>query len=265
MSEMILPALVSAIVSAIVTAILTVFWQKIRRFLTYEIYRKFKVYLTVYIGKEGKLFDSYAQSILYQESSPFIDIPVDIKKTLTTDFSNNKDAATILAVIDTYEKCVVLGLGGRGKSALVRKVEQIYADNYLAYQEKKYLPFSLSSKNICRKGLIEAIEQRCEEKGVPIPSGSIEKYSTHQSLMLLIDGVEILSETEREILSQKLKKYIDSSTKFPPRIVLTVASERSDNVLKNMEITNEMSVIELQEFEDRHVEEYVRNGSIPKK
>jgi hypothetical protein len=212
----------------------------------------------IYTGRECELFDSYTKliirSILKQDISPFIDIPVDIKKSLI-DLSNDKDSATILTVIDKYDKCVVLGLGGRGKSALVKELERKYADEY---HKKGYLPFSLSPEDICREGLIETIKLRCEENGVHIPSITFEKYSTHQPFLLLIDGVEILSKEERKILSQDLKGYIHR-VKHLPKVVLTVAHERSDNVLNDMKITKDMNIVEILEFEDRHIDEYVRN------
>ncbi|MCW5213118.1 NACHT domain-containing protein [Desulfobulbus sp. TB] len=215
-------------------------------------------YIKTIIYTEDKLFASYTaliiRSILKQDSSLFIDIPVDIKKSLI-DLSNDKDSATILTVIDKYDKCVVLGLGGRGKSTLVKELERRYADEY---HKKGYLPFSLSPEDIWSEGLIETIKLRCEENGVHIPSITFEKYSTHQPFLLLIDGVEILSKEERKILSQDLKGYIHR-VKYPPKVVLTVAHERSDNVLKDMEITKDMNIVELLEFEDRHIDEYVRN------
>ncbi|MCI5158669.1 MAG: NACHT domain-containing protein, partial [Candidatus Electrothrix sp. AUS1_2] len=120
------------------------------------------------------------------------------------DLSNDKDSATILTVIDKYDKCVVLGLGGRGKSALLKELERKYAHEY---PEKGYLPFSLSPEDIWSKGLIETIKLHCEENGVHIPSRTFEKYSTHQPFLLLIDGVEILSKEERKILSHDLQGY----------------------------------------------------------
>ncbi|MCI5159342.1 MAG: hypothetical protein D3906_13085, partial [Candidatus Electrothrix sp. AUS1_2] len=52
--------------------------------------------------------------------------------------------------------------------------------------------------------------------------------------------------------------YIDR-VKHPSKVLLTVARERSDNVLKDMRITRDMNIVELLEFEDRHIDEYIRN------
>lgn len=75
MSEII----VSALVSGIVSVIITVFWQKIKIFLTYEVYRKVTAYIKVLTGQEEQLFVSYIRSIRNQERT-FIDVSVDIKK-----------------------------------------------------------------------------------------------------------------------------------------------------------------------------------------
>lgn len=253
-----LSALVSAIVSIIVTAIFNIFWQKIKKFLRYKVYKKVTAYIIKLTGKEEKLFFSYIQSIINQDRFTFIDVPLDRKKMLKIDPIKKIDEFTILNAIDNYEQCVVLGNGGFGKSVLIKKLEKIYADKYFTSEVKRYIPFRLSPKDICREGLMKALKLRCMECGVYIPLSSIEKYSTHQSLMLLIDGVEILPKYEREILSQELKGYIERS-KCTPRIVLSVASERSDSVLKDMEVTKHMNSVTLHEFEDRHVDEYVRD------
>lgn len=68
------------------------------------------------------------------------------------DSSNNVDTVTILTAIDIYEQCVVLGLGGLGKSVLIKELERRYADKYLASKEKNIYLFLYHLKIFAAKG-----------------------------------------------------------------------------------------------------------------
>jgi hypothetical protein len=213
-------------------------------------------------GKKARILDAYIERLAKQERHSFVDPLVFVRNALSGERFGEYTRDRATDIIKKYRQCVVCGMAGFGKSALLEDLERRCAEDpawWRSNDQSRAVPIRLEAGRICQHGIDESIRARFFDYDIHLPKNLLQEYRRQHALLLLIDGTDQLTESQRGKLFGALahERHADPLLSGLSGLVIAVASERLEQAETDLHVLGKLPIVELRELEDCQVEDVI--------
>lgn len=197
--------------------------------------------------------------------------------TQLTTFGEDGKRIEISYVLKRTVRSVILGVAGSGKSSLLLYLANIFANSFsqgdtslasnrlevtenllpIYVHLRKYGQYiqETTSKSTTPAGFIEFLENIFEMQNIGIPSGFFAKYLEHGNCILLLDGLDEVSPSERQSVTQTIASL---GRRYPTaRIIVT---SRPAGYFPSLD--GDFTPYEIAALDDEGITEFVKKWSL---